>query len=265
VDSPGQIVVATYNVLADAYVKPKYYPSIDPLLLAKENRYPRIVKRVAQLRNADIICLQEVDYELFVLAESRLRKIGYHGRWVHKGRGKPDGCATFVRNFWRVTETRILGYNDECIDGEKSGHIALMIAVERNDMAVIVVNTHLKWDPPDTPPEKQYGLAQARELLAILGKRMLRTIVCGDFNVEKESGVIKMFLLARFTDAHDSSVATANPENKAKKIDYIMCSTAFSPRPFPTTIVEDKTPLPSGTEPSDHVLLAAAFVRSSSN
>lgn len=259
-DIPGEIVIATYNVLADAYIKPEFYPHVDPLLLAKEVRYPRIAKRIAELRTADVICLQEVDYELFALVDSRLRKLGYQGRWAHKGRGRPDGCTTFIHKSWKTAETRILVFQDEHIDGEQSGHVALINVIKKDGTTLTVANTHLKWDPPGTPPERQYGLAQASELLRQLGEQRFRAIICGDLNAEKESDTIQELLRFRFVDAHDSSVATANPSGKAKKIDYILCHQIFRPHPFPTTIVDDQTLLPSSTEPSDHILLAAALV-----
>lgn len=260
-DGLPAIAVATYNVLADVYIKREYYPRTRSTLLLKENRYPKIIERIVELRDLDldIICLQEVDYELFSLAESRLRNLGYEGRWAHKSRGRLDGCATFISTSWRVMERRIVVYEDEGVNGERSGYIALLTAVEKNDVKVVIANTHLKWDPPGISREKQYGFIQAAELLKAIGDRAPKTIICGDFNAEWGSDVLDVFSSAGFMDAHDHYLKTANPEGKAKKIDYILCNSAFSPHPFSATVVTDETPLPSEREPSDHILLAAGF------
>jgi len=117
-----QIVIATYNILADAYIKPEYYPHCDPKDFQAEHRHPRLIERVAGL-GADVICLQEVEYALFVRLEARLRGLGYQGRWAHKGGGKPDGCATFVRGPRQCLGTHIIVFDDGHLPKGPSGHI----------------------------------------------------------------------------------------------------------------------------------------------
>ena len=52
------LAVASYNVLADAYVHPERYPGVPLVALDFMSREPLLLRRVAAL-GADVICLQE--------------------------------------------------------------------------------------------------------------------------------------------------------------------------------------------------------------
>lgn len=52
--------VATYNVLASAYIKPEWYAGVPAHLLDPAWRVPAVARSVAAL-DADLVCLQEVD------------------------------------------------------------------------------------------------------------------------------------------------------------------------------------------------------------
>src|SRR5262245_20302521 len=87
---------ATYNVLATAYIKPEWYRGVPPNLLSPAWRVPALVRHVESL-GADLVCLQEVENEVFAALNQRLKLLGYEGHYEKKGRGRPDGCATFFR------------------------------------------------------------------------------------------------------------------------------------------------------------------------
>lgn len=256
-DKPLAITVASYNVLADAYVRPEYYPNCRPDVFPARQRYPRLAERIAGL-DADVVCLQEVDWAMFRILYERLASEGYRGYWAQKGCEKPDGCAVFARSALVVGEPEVLRYNDGHGKRGSSGHVAQIAEIACGDRHVAVVNTHLKWFAPDAATNDQLGLIQARELLAHLSVA-LPVIVCGDFNAETGSHVLAAFRAAGFEDAHDVTSATANPSGRAKKIDYLMHTGALTARPKKTPHVGNTTPLPSATEPSDHVPLVATF------
>ncbi len=88
--------VASYNVLADAYINPRWYPDTPASILDPAWRELALVQRVVNLA-ADVICLQEVEPQRFAAMQDRLRQLGYEGRYAGKSGGKPDGCATFIR------------------------------------------------------------------------------------------------------------------------------------------------------------------------
>src|SRR5262249_10022667 len=86
----------TYNVLATAYLPRGDYSKVPPDLLDPARRIPALVRHVGAL-GADLLCLQEVEAEVFAALEQGLGPLGYVGRYEPKGRGKLDGCATFYR------------------------------------------------------------------------------------------------------------------------------------------------------------------------
>ena len=57
---PWTISVATYNLLADAYIKPEHYPLVAPEDFLPQNRHPKLDARVAGL-GTDVICASARD------------------------------------------------------------------------------------------------------------------------------------------------------------------------------------------------------------
>ena len=249
------IIVATHNVLADPYISPEYYPRCDPKDFKPENRHPRLLAYEAAL-GADVILQQEVTYEMFVKLDATLRPRGYVGRWAHKWTGKPDGCATFVRAPFRVATSMIVDLDDG--GGKPNGHVALATVLVLGRQMLTIVNTHLKWHPPDAKPDAQPGVAQAGHLLQVLVNHS-HTIVAGDFNAEPGSPTLALFTAAGFVDAHPTSHATFVLDGRPQKIDYLLHTRDLQARPLPSPPATPESVLPSVTEPSDHVPLMAAF------
>ena len=130
--------VATYNVLADAYIRPGYFPRTPAKLLASGPRQACLLDRIAAL-GADVVCLQEVEGPRYAALLSHLGGLGYGGAYAQKGRGKPDGCATFVREatFDLVSMERV-PYED----GEpESGHVVQVVVLERDGHRLAVAQT----------------------------------------------------------------------------------------------------------------------------
>lgn len=249
------IVIATYNVLEDAYVRPEYYPRVDPADFRPENRHPRLTAYVAAL-GADVALLQEVSYASFERIDARLRKDGYVGRWAHKGLGKPDGCATFVRAPFRIATSMIVDLDDG--GAKPAGHVALAVVIPVAGAVLTVVNTHIKWVKPGAPGAERADLAQAEHLLSVLAGQP-HAIVGGDFNAEPGSDVLHAFRRRGFADPHPASQATFVGEGRPRKIDYLLHTRDLEARPHPTTHVAAETVLPSPSEPSDHAPVIATF------
>ncbi len=241
------MIVATYNVLADAYVNPRFYPSTPPALLARGARRERLAERIAAL-GADVVCLQEVELDVYARLDERL--VGYAGDWQRRSASRPDGCAIFVRAPLTIRDGRALVYADG------SGHIAQIVHAAAGDdgISVAIATTHLKWDAPGAPAP--HAPRQMRELLDALRDEP-RAIVCGDLNVDASSETHRMLLAEGFVDPHGDE-PTCNANRRAKKIDFLVARGLVG-SPLPTPRVEDDTPLPSESEPSDHVPLVADF------
>src|SRR5437016_5481903 len=87
--------VATYNILASSYIKPEWYAGVSAYLLRPEARVPAVARHVAAL-DADILCLQEVEPDVFAALASHLDPLGYAGYYERKGAG-PAGRLRHVR------------------------------------------------------------------------------------------------------------------------------------------------------------------------
>jgi mRNA deadenylase 3'-5' endonuclease subunit Ccr4 len=254
--------VATYNILATAYINPEWYVGIPPDLLRPEWRIPALVRHVASLA-ADLLCLQEVENDTFSALDRHLRSLGYGGHYEQKGRGRTDGCATFFRQgLFTLHQLKRLDYHDGEGGAGDSGHIALLLALEYQGRLLGVANTHLRWYKPGTPPAGHVGYRQAVELvqaIAAFAPACRGWLVCGDFNSAPDGDVVAAMRRAGHSDAHaacpEARSCVAN--GRASLIDYIFHTRELRSRPFDPGRLGDDTWLPSPEQPSDHLALVA--------
>src|SRR5262245_43709913 len=128
----------SWNVLADAYIRPEFYPGVPPALLQSGARTQAIAGLV-EASVADVVCLQEVEPAV-LRALSR--------RYVHhaKKRGKPDSCAIAARRRVIIEEARSFAYADGAPDRDDSGHVALVAILSVGNQRLQLVTTHLRWE-----------------------------------------------------------------------------------------------------------------------
>ncbi len=255
--------LASYNVLADSYVKPQWYPTVDPEVLRWDRRKFALAERILRL-DADIICLQEVETEAYALLEQSLGAKGYKGVYVKKGSGRPDGCAIFFKpDELRFAGSETIYYSDSPGGATSSGHLALILSFERECGIIRVANTHLRWGQENKPLEEHIGYIQIRELIdghIKPDRSAYAWIVCGDLNVRPDNPVVRELVSIGFLDAYAGhEQATCNPNGRAKRIDYIFHTAGLRAKPVKIMEIDDFTPLPSADEPSDHLPLVAAF------
>lgn len=243
------IRVVSWNVLADAYVKDEYYPHTPPEVFERAKRRKAVIDRLEKLSDVEVLCLQEVDGTLFALAQERLKQTtGHH----FKKRGKGEGVAIFERTALSPDPK----FKEHAFK-DMSGHVALGVTFADTT----VITTHLKWAPEHTPVGEHPGLAQLTDLLDTwpTGVR----VVCGDFNATPGSDVLALAKERGLKDAYVSrdDAFTCNSNRKRKRIDYILHTGDFSASPSPLPSVGDDTPLPSESEPSDHLPIEARLDR----
>lgn len=256
--------LTTYNVLAQAYLTPTRYPRTPEPVLASAWRQPALVRHIVAL-GTDVVCLQEVEDETLVAVQQALGPLGYTGHFARKGAGKPDGCATFIRRStlaWGTVHT--LMYSDGAGIEPDSGHLALVVLCAYEGRALGLVNTHLQWDAPETPPDRQRGYRQIRQLLQErdrIAPACEAWIICGDFNVTPESHVVAGLRVEGFDYTHRTlaGTATCNANARAKMIDYVFYPETVQAQPVAVPMIDDQTPLPSYDQPSDHLALTAHF------
>ncbi len=238
--------LASYNVLADSYVKPEYYPRARREHLDPAWRRPALVEHIAKL-DADVVCLQEVERATFEAIRERLAAT-HTGEYAQKLMWKPDGCAIFFRRgVFEPVSLEKRPYRDE------TGHVVLLAKLAHAGRTLLVATTHLRWEPPGKP--HHVGHAQAQQLVRMLEPGP--TIVCGDLNATPESDVINVFQEAGFEETFPETAFTANPNGRAKKIDYLLHSRELVATPLSLRAIDDVTPLPSPEEPSDHLAIVA--------
>ena len=251
-------LVATYNVLANAYIRPDWYPLTPPELLSPEQRVPAMAERLASL-GADILCLQEVEPSTLRVYTERLTRAGYAGRFAQRP-GKPDGCAIFLRGAeqdWRSQEWISL---DAPGLPRKTRRIAQVASIDIDNRRLGIVNAHIEWDAPETAAEMQIA---PRQIALILNARAAMPacagwIVCGDFNATPDSNAVAAMRTAGFRFSHvDRPSATCNANRRARTIDFIFHDGALVASPLPVAAVGDDTTLPGPEEPSDHVPVLA--------
>lgn len=256
--------VASYNILADAYVRPGYFPfsareALDPVL-----RRPALARRIAGLA-ADVVCLQEVEPAALAAIEAHLTPLGYEFHFAQKQAAKPDGCAIGVqrqRLDLRAVATHV--YADGDATRSPSGHVALLVVLESGGRRFGVATTHIKWDPPDTAAHTRLGSRQVPQLLDACERaepRCTAWIACGDFNATADSAVLAELGRRGWIDAYREHprMFTCNANRRAKRIDFLFHTPDLTARPVALPSIDDETPLPSGAEPSDHLPIQGNF------
>lgn len=256
--------LATYNILADAYIKREWYPLTPDEVLEPASRRSALLAYVVEV-GTDLLCLQEVEGTTFTAIEDRLESLGYKGFFSQKARQKPDGCATFYRDaIFELKELVRFEYADAQPGRQPSGHIAQLLSIEHEAGRVGVANTHLKWDPPGTPRNQQCGYQQAAQLLQECDQLVsgcAAWIICGDLNATPDSDVVALIRQTglKFTHAGCADAYTANINGRTKTIDYLFHTEALRAEPLPLPPVGPQTALPGPNQPSDHVAVAARF------
>lgn len=258
IESP--LIISSYNILATAYIRSEFYPYVDPKYLKWENRETPLLEKMTALA-ADILCLQEVEKPIHRSIEKYLRPQGYAGVYAQK-HGKPDGCATLFKVAkLALVDVKALYYRDGR-GAENSGHLALITTFETETGLLHVANTHLKWDRSNNGMEEHWGWRQLQELLDTGITSEGAWVLCGDFNVQPDSLLVHEIFARGFNDAYrEEPQPTSNSNSQAKRIDYLFYTDHFTAVPWTIPEIQDLTPLPSETEPSDHLAVTAVFRR----
>jgi mRNA deadenylase 3'-5' endonuclease subunit Ccr4 len=257
--------VASYNVLASAYVQYALYRRTPKMVLDPAWRIPALVQHVTDLAT-DVICLQEVEMSTFAALQSRLSSLGYASQYTRKTGGRPDGCAIFYRRHaFELIAARVVEYADGAQEEANSGYIALLVLLRAAGRIVGIANTHLTWDPPDTTSTAKLGYRQALQLLnecRTMAPSCDGWLICGDLNATPDSEIIATLERAGFQYAHAglAQTYTCKVNGEVKMIDYLFHSPEFRAEPDSVVEISDQTVLPSSEQPSDHLPIVARFL-----
>jgi mRNA deadenylase 3'-5' endonuclease subunit Ccr4 len=248
--------ITTYNALADANTHSDWYAHIQPSILQWESRQEALIAHITSFQS-DIICLQEIEPAFYQRLLQRLESRGYDGLYVRKLSNRPDGLALFYKSkSLKVTNEEILYFARSSEEGGM-WRPAQIIQFELGGKRCGLINLHLAWDA-----QGEVAAAQLNQLLEEIIKPRSTVeswILCGDFNSTPESSAIELLRRSGFRYADEGAEQiTCSLPHFAGKIDYIFYSTNRL-KATATRIAEVSfgTPLPSPTEPSDHLAVTA--------
>jgi CCR4-NOT transcription complex subunit 6 len=195
------IRVVSLNCLAPSYVSEAGLPWLPKELLCWKQREQSLLQLIQQ-SNCDILCLQEFE-PVDSKWEDTFNTIGYD--FVFKARpGRKDGCATFWKreSFSSFAPPSVVDFNvlaDLKNDFRfKRDNIALVLhlnSIHSNDK-VVVVNTHLHWNPnkSDVKLAQAVMLSRCIKEACSLNGTTTPILLCGDLNSLPDSDVINFLL-----------------------------------------------------------------------
>jgi endonuclease/exonuclease/phosphatase family metal-dependent hydrolase len=254
------IELVSWNILADGYIRPKFYPHTDAAWLKAELRHPQLIAALIA-QDADLYCLQEVEQALFDEIRAALEPLGYHAHLALKP-GRAEGSALITRaSALEVTRTHALAY-----DATSKGHraLALIAAIQpASGQPFVIVSTHLAWAHRSTPPAEHPGCLQLAQLLDARDAQEvmpagLPWIICGDLN-DEPGGPVLAIAKERgmgMPCAQQRPWHTVNINARLAKLDYALAephAPAMTPHQLPA--LTKTTPMPGPDHASDHLPL----------
>ena len=228
--------LATFNVLADAYISYGDYSHATPELMQPGARIEHLSHQINHL-GVDVIGLQEADRSLVEVFEDDKN---WQSFWTPKGRNKPDGCLTLVKSNLGISDHESHLYNDG------SGHVFQLMRVG----GIAIANTHIKWAPEDD--RNHIGVGQTKELLAALDDQQA-AVILADCNDRPGGPVRSLVEGAGFKNVSaDRPTAVVNKELVALDL---LAVRGLSAHWVDTNY--DLNSIPNEACPSDHIPLVA--------
>ncbi|XP_067907787.1 2',5'-phosphodiesterase 12 isoform X2 [Heterodontus francisci] len=211
--------VVSYNILADVYAQTEFsrstlYPYCAPYALDVDYRQ-NLIKKELSGYNADIICLQEVDKNVFTNSLSpALEAFGFQGVFRIKEK-QHEGLATF----FRASKYRLLSQNDvtfsealasdplhfellerisanpsvkeKVLQRSTSFQVCVLQSLKDSSKKLCIGNTHLYWHPKGGHIRLVQIAVAFRHLQQVATEIYpdAPVIFCGDFNSTPNTGL----------------------------------------------------------------------------
>ena len=195
--------VLDYNILCDKYATSSHYGYTPPKVLTWDFRRNLILEEIKK-RDADIVCLQEVDTECYNDFRRELAMSNYKGVHWPKSRARTmadrearlvDGCAIFYKcQKYIMLDKQLIEFANTAINRPdmKGEHDIFNRVMPRDDIAVvtffenrmtgsrmIVANAHIYWNPVFTDA-KMVQVAILMEQTAKFAERWASFPPCSD-------------------------------------------------------------------------------------
>ncbi|KAI5180884.1 CCR4-NOT transcription complex subunit 6 [Nematocida sp. AWRm80] len=214
------ITIGTYNILCPSYINAQNYSYVPSWAIQWENRKTTILQEITSY-GLDILCVQEMNsigYQGYFREQLKLRA-DMDSVFYQKSRAKTlseidkravDGCATFWKNMiFTLVEQRCISlsqiFPQKTIEENEhianriltKDNIALVVVLERkaeDKHYIIVVNTHIHWDPEYPDVKTLQGIMILKEIETI-SKRYpgAELVITGDFNSLPSSSLYELY------------------------------------------------------------------------
>ncbi|KAJ3030668.1 Protein angel 2 [Rhizophlyctis rosea] len=161
-------------------------------VLEWSRRGPDIVRKILSVR-PEVLCLQEVDENVYGDIERDLEGAGYRGRYSRCTGRKVDGVAVFLRtDCFRILESEAVSF-PTYISNAAVVVVAQVVAAGLDHgligAEVVFATTHIVWAPNRTGAKMEQIMhfserihAKVVERQNMIGKRV-PIVVCGDYNI----------------------------------------------------------------------------------
>lgn len=239
--------IVSYNVLAQAYTRPNFFPWTTDLSF--ESRFKRICQTLTNL-NADVYALQEVDHPLEF--EAYFKKRGFDFYFKKRTGERKDGCALATKS-QLLQSIESIEFNDFVPSHLRSQNIIAQVAKLSNGLTI--TNTHLYYKSADL----RYA-----DVNTLMKKVEGPVVMCGDFNFASTSKEYAA-MTNMMKDAYESSNAAfpytvfASATKSGRRIDHLFYSdqlTLTSRLALPSK----NTLLPNKMNGSDHLPIAIEVI-----
>ncbi|XP_038668761.1 2',5'-phosphodiesterase 12 [Scyliorhinus canicula] len=234
--------VVSYNILADAYAQTEFsrtnlYPYCPPYALEVDYRQNLIKKELGGY-NADIICLQEVDKNVFTnsLAPA-LDALGFRGVFRIKEK-QHEGLATFFRDSkYRLISQHDVAFSEalasdplhvellekisanpnvkeKVLQRSTAFQVCVLQSLKDSSKKLCVGNTHLYWHPKGGHIRLVQIAIAFRHLQRVTAEMYPATplIFCGDFNSTPNSGLYEFVTKGHISADHPDWTSNGEEE-----------------------------------------------------
>jgi len=230
-----ELRTASFNVLADEYLKYGDYSHVDPTLLSEGARTNGIIRVIDDLK-ADVIGLQEADLPLLGALEATEN---WQTFWKPK-ENKTEGLLMLIRKGLEVSNYESREY------GDGSGFVMQAMKIGH----AVFANTHIQWAPAETL--QHAGVIQTTELLNYIGADD-PAVILADCN-DRPNGPVKQLLeRENFYNVYEDE-ATATVNHVPAALDILAVRGLKAVR---LGARYDVATIPNAQLPSDHVPLLA--------
>ena len=206
------VSILSYNVLAQAYAKPDIFNYCRPIALKWRYRRENLLHEIA-FRNADILCLQEIDhYDDWW--RPQLSAAGYDSNLTRRPRGLADGILiAWKRDQFQLHRSTNIDFNEckknllrhdmdnlasRCVQ-DNVGQIVALIPWEKNPMpsGLLVANCQLASEPTLQDVRMVQALLFLQRIEEFNADFQLPVVLGGSFNCSPDSKVYYVLTTGR--------------------------------------------------------------------